>query len=276
MKIINVNDILLGGNNPIALIGGPCVIESESLCIEVCKHLYELCKKMKIGYIFKSSYDKANRTSIKSFRGPGIKKGLKILSKIKEKFNVPILTDIHSVEEAKEAAKVCDIIQIPAFLSRQTDIVLAAAKTNKVVNVKKSQLMSPHDIKYVIEKIESVGNKKILITERGSMFGYNNLVSDLRSIDIMKKFGYPIVYDASHSAQEPSRRNGKSTGKKEYVILLAKAAVAVGVSAIFIEVHPDPKNALSDAYTSLDFESIDKLFPTLVEIDKIIKRDLKL
>ena len=224
MKEVKINKIRIGNSNPLLLIAGPCVIESERECCNTAKRLKEITAELDIPFIFKSSYDKANRTSIDSPRGPGLKKGLKILKNIKGKLNLPILSDVHSKDEIKDAAKVLDVIQIPAFLCRQTDFVIAVAKTKRIVNVKKGQFLSPWDTKNIIKKIESTGNKNILITERGFSFGYNNLVADMRSIPIMRQFGYPVVFDATHSVQLPGGAGTASGGQREFVAHLARAA----------------------------------------------------
>ena len=253
------------------LIAGPCVIESEELVFETAKRLKEITNKLNLDFVFKTSYDKANRTSIKSFRGPGLEKGLEIIKKLKRQLNIKVLTDVHDVHDVEKVAEVVDVIQIPAFLSRQTDLILEVSKTGKIVNVKKAQFMAPWDIKFVIEKIESVGNRNIWITERGYIFGYNNLVVDFRSIVIMKKFGYPIIYDATHSLQKPSAGNGFSGGEREFIPYLARAAVAVGIDGLFMEVHPNPEKALSDAQTQYPLDQLENLLKQLIEIDKLVR-----
>lgn len=274
MKTIKLNNIKIGGNNPLVLIAGPCVVESQKSCFDAASQLKDIAQKIDIPFIFKSSFDKANRTSLKSFRGPGFVKGLKILKEIKDKLNVPLLSDVHTIEEAKAAAKVLDIIQIPAFLCRQTDLILAVADTGKIVNVKKGQFLAPWDIEQVIKKIESRGNKKILITERGSSFGYNNLVSDFRSLVIMRKFGYPVIYDATHSVQLPGGKGIASSGEVEFVPSLSRAAVAVGVDGLFLEVHQNPKKALCDGPNMLSLTQLIELLPVVKDIDGIIKTPL--
>ena len=246
MHTVKVGKIELGAKKPLAVIAGPCVIESEKQALYHAEELVRITSRARIPFIYKSSYDKANRTSLDSFRGPGLSKGLEILEKIKKRFGVPILSDVHCKEEIEEAVHILDIIQIPAFLSRQTDLILTAAETGKPVNVKKGQFMAPWDIKHAIEKIERAGNTNIIITERGTTFGYNNLVSDMRSLPIMRKFGYPVIYDATHSVQLPGGCGKASGGQREFVAGLARAAVAIGVDGIFIETHKDPDNALSD------------------------------
>lgn len=228
------------------VIAGPCVIESEEIILSVAEKLKEIQKELEINFIFKSSFDKANRTSIDSYRGPGIKEGLQILKKVKDSYGFKICTDIHEPWQADEVAQVADIIQIPAFLCRQTDLVIAAAKTNKTINIKKAQFLAPWDMRYVIQKIESAGNRDIMLCERGTTFGYNTLVVDMTSIIEMKKFGYPVIMDATHSVQKPGGQGNQCGGNREYVEPLAKAALAVGADALFFEVHPDPEKALSD------------------------------
>ncbi len=257
--------------NKFFLIAGPCVIESENLVFEVANTLKEITSRLGIDFVFKASYDKANRTSIKGYRGPGLKEGLKILNEVKKKFNIKVLTDVHDVHDIEKVAQVVDVIQIPAFLSRQTDLVVEVAKTGKIVNVKKAQFMAPWDVKFVIEKIESTGNRNIWITERGFMFGYNNLVVDFRSIVIMKKFGYPVIYDATHSLQKPSIEGEMSGGDREFIPYLARAAVAVGIDGLFMEVHPEPEKALSDPKTQYPLFQLENLLKQLLEIDKLVK-----
>lgn len=272
MREIKINEIRIGNGNPLLLIAGPCVIESERECYNTAKRLKEITAELNIPLIFKSSYDKANRTSIDSPRGPGLKKGLKILKNIKDKLNLPILSDVHSKDEIKEAANVLDVIQIPAFLCRQTDFVIAVAKTKRIVNVKKGQFLSPWDTKNIIKKIESTGNKNILITERGFSFGYNNLVADMRSIPIMRQFGYPVVFDATHSVQLPGGAGTSSGGQREFVAHLARAAAAVGCDGIFMEVHPCPDKALCDGPNMINLDNLFLILKQLKEIDNLIRR----
>lgn len=244
--------------NQFNLIAGPCVIESLEHTLESAEAILRVLKHKNVNFVFKASYDKANRTSIKSFRGPGLDKGLEILAKVKKEFNCPILTDVHSESEAKAAAEVCDILQIPAFLCRQTDLIIAAGKSGAFVNIKKGQFLSPWDMKHVIEKLEAVGCKKILLTERGSSFGYQNLVVDYRSIPVMQSFGYPVFFDATHSVQLPGSQGNHSGGQKEFIPILTKAALAAGVEGIFAEVHPHPTQAKSDAKTQLSIAQFEK------------------
>ena len=252
------------------LIAGPCVIEGESACLEIAKRIKDIAGKLDIPFIFKSSFDKANRMSLDSYRGPGLKKGLAVLHKVKQKVKVPILTDIHCQKEIGEVAAVTDIIQIPAFLCRQTDIVLAAGRTGKVVNIKKGQFLAPWDILPIIKKVESTGNRKILITERGACFGYNNLVSDLRSLKIMRDFGYPVIYDATHSIQLPGGRGECSGGQREFVAGLSRAAVAFGCDGLFLEVHTSPDKAPCDGPNMIDLKELENLLKQVKQIEKVL------
>lgn len=270
-KEINVGNVKIGGDNPLVLIAGPCVIESESSALRHAKALKDLTGRLNISFIYKSSFDKANRTSVKSYRGPGLKKGLQILKKIKKELNIPVLSDIHCKEEIAEAAKVLDIIQIPAFLCRQTDLILAAARTGKVVNIKKGQFLAPWDMRNVVKKVESTGNKKILLTERGASFGYNNLVSDFRSILIMREFGYPVIYDATHSVQMPGGLGDKSGGERQFVPYLSMAAVACGANGIFVEVHEAPDRALSDGPNAVRLKDLEGMLIKLNKIERAVK-----
>ena len=248
------------------LIAGPCVIESEENVMLVAKKIKEITDKLDIPFVFKSSFDKANRTSINSFRGPGLEEGLRILNKVKTELNLKVTTDIHEPYQAEEVAKVVDIIQIPAFLCRQTDLLVAAAKTGKTVNVKKAQFLAPWDMKNVVGKIEDSGNRDIMLCERGTSFGYNNLVVDMTGLVEMKKFGYPVVFDATHSVQKPGGKGNCTGGNREYVEYLAKAAIAVGADAIFMEVHPDPDNALSDGPNMVKLDELEEI---LVKLKKV-------
>ncbi|MDD3375486.1 MAG: 3-deoxy-8-phosphooctulonate synthase [Candidatus Omnitrophica bacterium] len=271
-KIIKVGNISIGGKKPFVLIAGPCVIEGRTFSISLAKALKKIAHECNVPFIFKASFDKANRTSIDSFRGPGISKGLAILKDIKESVGVSVLSDIHDIDQVDRAAEVLDILQIPAFLCRQTDLIVAAAKTKKVINIKKGQFLAPWDMTQVIKKIEAVGNKRILLTERGVSFGYNNLVSDFRSLDVMAKTGYPVVYDATHSVQQPGGLGDVSGGNNEYVPLLSRCAVAAGISALFVEVHPHPKQALSDGPNSLELAKLKELLKIIKQIDHIVKK----
>ena len=267
MRQIDVLKIKIGDKNPLVLIAGPCVIESEKHCLDTAKQIKDIAQELHIPFIFKSSFDKANRLSIDSYRGPGLKKGLEVLHKIKQRLHIPILSDIHCSKDITEASKVLDIIQIPAFLCRQTDIVVAAAKTGKVINIKKGQFLAPWDILPIIKKIESTGNKSILITERGACFGYNNLVSDFRSLAIMRQFGYPVIYDATHSIQLPGGKGGCSGGQREFVAGLSRAATAFGCDGLFLEVHPDPDKAPCDGPNMIDLKELQKLLRQIKRIE---------
>ena len=268
---LKLNDITIGGTNPLALIAGPCVIENEQHTLQLAETISAIAAKHGIGYIFKASYDKANRSSIDSYRGPGIENGLAILKTVKEQFNCPILTDIHAIEEIEPAAQVADILQIPAFLCRQTDLVVAAGKSGRIINVKKGQFLAPWDIQQVIKKIESTGCKNITLTERGISFGYNNLVSDMRSLMIMRETGYPVIYDATHSVQLPGGEGTSSGGQSQFVPALARAAVAIGIDALFIEVHDNPAEALSDGPNCITPTALDEMLALLKDIDQLVK-----
>ncbi len=263
---VDIDSFKVGASHRHFLIAGPCVIESEQLVLETAHRIAEIARTLEIPYIFKSSYDKANRTSISSFRGLGIKEGLAILKKVKSQVGVPVLTDVHSVEEAAQAGEAVDVLQIPAFLCRQTDLLAAAAKTGRVVNVKKGQFLSPGDMANVIAKLEESGTRRILLTERGSSFGYNNLVVDMRALPIMRTFGYPVVFDATHSVQLPGGGGTKSSGQREFVAPLACAAAAAGCDGFFMEVHPDPDHAPSDGPNMIPLHDLKKLLERLMRI----------
>ena len=270
MHKVQIGNMVIGQGQPLALIAGPCVIESQTLVFRIADHLSNLCKKKEIPFIFKASYVKANRTSIDSFSGPGVQEGLTILDKAKSEFGFPVLTDIHLPQEAQEAAQVADILQIPAFLCRQTELLLAAGETGKVVNIKKGQFLAPVDMANVAQKVTSTGNKKIMLTERGTSFGYNNLVVDFRSFMDMQQIGYPIIYDVTHSLQRPSAAGSVSGGQPEYVIQMASAAVATAtLSGLFIETHPDPLNALSDAQSMLPLAEMDALLTRVKQLETL-------
>ena len=269
---IKCKNLLISNKKPLTLIAGPCQLESEQHAIEMVRKIKKITSKLKINFIYKTSFDKANRTSLKSKRGIGLEKSLKIFQKIKKKFNVPILTDVHTVEQCKIISNFVDIIQIPAFLCRQTDLLIAAAKTNKIINIKKGQFLAPWDMINVTKKISDNGNKNILVTERGASFGYNTLVSDMRSLVIMSKNGYPVVFDATHSVQEPGGKGDKSGGQREFIEHLSRAAVAVGVAALFIETHQDPDNAPSDGPNMLPINKLEVLLKQIIQIDKIVKK----
>lgn len=255
----------------LSLIAGPCVIESEKLCFEIASFLQKECAQLGITYIFKASYDKANRSSSASFRGPGIEEGLKALVKIREKFGLPVLTDIHGENQVEAAAKVADILQIPAFLCRQTDLIRAAVRTGKIVNIKKGQFLAPQDMRQVVTKAAGAGGKMLLLTERGTTFGYNNLVADMRSIPIMRQLGYPVIFDATHSVQLPGGAGDRSSGQREFAPVLARAAVAAGANGLFIETHPEPDKALSDGPNMIPLAEMPALLRKLVKIHEIIE-----
>ncbi len=268
---IKCKNLKISNDNPFCLIAGPGQLENEQHAIDMAGKIKEITKKYQLGFIYKTSFDKANRTSIKGKRGAGLDKSLPIFDKIRKELETPVLTDIHTAEQCSIVSEHVDIIQIPAFLCRQTDLLIAAAKTKKIINVKKGQFLAPWDITNVIKKISESGNENILITERGSSFGYNSLVSDMRSLPIMAKTGYPVVFDATHSVQQPGGLGDKSGGQREFVPILSRAAVAVGVAAVFIETHNDPDNAPSDGPNMIPLNKLDELLNQLIEIDKLIK-----
>ena len=268
-KKVKVGNIKIGGK-PFVFIGGPCVIEGRDITLRIAEKLSKLTGALNIPFIFKSSYDKANRTSIKSYRGQGMEEGLKILSEVKKDVGVLVLTDIHSAEEAGIASKIVDVLQVPALLSRQTDILVACGKTGKPVNIKKGQFLSPYEMKHAIDKVLSTGNSKILITERGTCFGYNNLVNDFRAIPIMRGFGYPVIFDATHSVQKPGAMINRSGGEREFIFPLAKAAIAIGVDGVFMEVHVDPSKALCDGENSISLDELPRLLKTLKTIEEAL------
>jgi 2-dehydro-3-deoxyphosphooctonate aldolase (KDO 8-P synthase) len=267
---VNIGFIAVGGSNPPLFILGPCVIEEEQQTFDLAKHLKSIGMELGLNFIFKASYDKANRTSIQSYRGPGLTEGLRILSYIKKELGILVTSDVHSPKEAETAAEVLDLIQIPAFLCRQTDLVTAAAGTAKPINIKKGQFMAPWDMRYIIEKAASSGNDRILLTERGTFFGYNRLVVDMVSLPIMRELGYPVVFDGTHSVQLPGQGYGYTTGLKEYVPHLVRAAVAAGVDGIFLEVHPYPEHARCDGDNSLPLKDVKPLLQKLMEIRQVV------
>ena len=262
----------VGLERPLFLIAGPCVVESEQLQIDVAGQLKEITGALGVPFIFKSSYDKANRSSGTSFRGPGMEKGLEILAKVRRELAVPVLTDVHREEEIAAAAEVVDVLQTPAFLCRQTDFIQNVAKAGKPVNVKKGQFLSPWEMKHVSDKALETGNTQIMVCERGASFGYNNLVSDMRSLAVMRETGCPVVFDATHSVQLPGGAGGKSGGQREFVPVLSRAAVAVGIAGIFMETHPDPDKALSDGPNAWPLQKMESLLQTLLELDRVTKR----
>jgi 2-dehydro-3-deoxyphosphooctonate aldolase (KDO 8-P synthase) len=270
-KIVNCNGIEIANNRKITLIAGPCQLESEQHALDMSGKIKEITSKLDIGFIYKTSFDKANRTSLKGKRGVGLENSLPVFDKIKKQMDIPILTDVHNETHCELVSKHVDIIQIPAFLCRQTDLLIAAAKTNKIINVKKGQFLAPWDMVNVTKKISDSGNDNILVTERGASFGYNTLVSDMRSIPIMIQNGYPVVFDATHSVQQPGGLGEKSGGQREFVEYLARAASAVGVAAIFMETHQDPDNAPSDGPNMVPLNKLEKLLEQIIEIDKLVK-----
>jgi len=270
-KIVKCGKLNISNSKPFTLIAGPCQLENEKHALDVADKLKQITQKLGIGFIYKTSFDKANRTSLKGKRGAGLENSLPVFDKIRNDLGVPVLTDIHTSEQCDIVSKHVDVLQIPAFLCRQTDLLVAAAKTGKVINVKKGQFLAPWDMVNVTKKIEESGNKNILVTERGASFGYNTLVSDMRSLPIMAKNGYPVVFDATHSVQQPGGMGDKSGGQREFVEYLARAAIAVGVAAVFMETHPDPDNAPSDGPNMVPLSKMPNLLKQLTEIDKLIK-----
>ncbi len=270
-KVVKCNKINISNSKQFTLIAGPCQLENEKHALDVAGTLKEITKKLNIDLIYKTSFDKANRTSLKGKRGAGLDKSLPVFDKIRKDLGIPVLTDIHTIDQCTTVSNHVDVLQIPAFLCRQTDLLIAAAKTGKIINVKKGQFLAPWDMTNVIKKIEDSGNKNILVTERGASFGYNTLVSDMRSIPIMAKNGYPVVFDATHSVQQPGGMGDKSGGQREFVQYLARAAVAVGVAAVFIETHPDPDNAPSDGPNMVPLSELPSLLKQLIQIDKLVK-----
>ena len=269
--MLEIEGIKLGENNPFVLIAGPCVVENEEITLSTAESIKAITVKLGIPYIFKSSYKKANRTSIKSFSGIGDEDAINILGKVKKSLNLPLLTDVHNSDEINKVHSIADVLQIPAFLSRQTELLIEAGKSGKVINIKKGQFLAPEDMKHAVEKVESTGNKKIMLTERGTTFGYHNLVVDMRSLIIMRDFGYPVVMDATHSVQLPANQN-VTGGQPEFIKPLAKAAAAIGIDALFLEVHPDPANALSDSASQLPLNDLEKLLIEIKEIDFVTKK----
>jgi len=272
-KEVHIGAITVGGGNPLVLIAGPCVIEEEAFTLSLATSLKEISRDLGIPLIFKASYDKANRTSISSARGPGLVEGLRILQRVKAEVGLPILSDVHQISEVSRAAEVLDVIQIPAFLCRQTDLIVEAARTGKAINVKKGQFLAPWDMAHVVEKICSTGNEQILLTERGTAFGYNNLISDMKALPVMRGLGYPVIFDATHSVQLPGGAGKASGGNREFIPHLARAAVGAGVDGIFLEVHPNPDKALSDGANSLQLDVLSPLLKQLKAIDQIMQED---
>jgi len=269
-RTIDLNGVKIGGRQPLALIAGPCVIESREACLGIARRLAALAREESIPLIFKASFDKANRTSSDSFRGPGLEAGLAILAEAKERYGLPLLTDVHGVEQVEAVAEVVDVLQVPAFLCRQTDLVTAVAASGKPVNIKKAQFLAPEDMRHVIAKVERAGNRRILLTERGTCFGYNNLVADMRSLCVMRASGYPVIFDATHSVQRPGAADGASGGDAQWAPALARAAVAVGCDAVFIETYPAPERALSDGANAIPLRKMRGLWRTLRSINDVV------
>jgi 2-dehydro-3-deoxyphosphooctonate aldolase (KDO 8-P synthase) len=274
-KLYMLNDAAiwksLNSRSRLALIAGPCVIENEDLCLRVAASLKKTCERLGVFYVFKASYDKANRTSAKSFRGPGLEAGLRVLEKVRSRLEVPVLTDVHTAAEVAAAAEVVDLLQIPAFLCRQTDLIVAAVRTGKIVNLKKGQFLSPAEMGQVADKARSAGGKKLLLTERGTTFGYNNLVADMRSIPILSRCGFPVIFDATHSVQLPGGGGDKSSGQREFAPVLARCAVAAGADGVFIETHPDPARALSDGPNMIPLAEIPALLKSLLKVRSAVR-----
>ena len=271
MTAVTLRDISIGGGNPFALIAGPCVIESEAHATALAGQLVEITARTKVPFIFKASFDKANRTSGRSFRGPGLKEGLRVLAAIRARFDVPLLTDIHEPDQADAAAEVVDVLQIPAFLSRQTDLIIAAARTGRVVNIKKGQFLAPGDISHAVAKVHEAGNQRVIVTERGTSFGYNNLIVDMRGFPIMRGQGFPVVFDVTHSLQLPGGGDGVTAGLAQYIEPLASAGVAAGLDGVFLEVHEEPSRARSDAQNALRLDRLEPLLRRLTALDAITK-----
>ncbi len=263
--------LVIGTGQPLLLIGGPCALESEDLARNVAATMQEICDRLGISYVFKASFDKANRTSLDSYRGPGLEKGLATLAKIRQEIGVPVISDIHDVSQVDAAAEVLDVLQIPAFLCRQTDLLTAAARTGKTVNVKKGQFVSPWDMENAVNKMRGVGGQKIMLVERGASFGYNNLVVDMRSLPVMRSFGCPVIFDATHSVQLPGGAGGSSGGQREFISTLSKAAVAAGIDGLFLEIHPDPDKALCDGPNSIPLDQVEELLVQLIRVRNAVR-----
>lgn len=272
MHIVKIGNMEIGAGRPLALLAGPCVIESKERCLKIGREIKAICARLGIPYIFKASFDKANRSSYAGFRGPGLEAGLRILAEIKAELGVPVVSDVHCSTQIASAAKVLDVLQIPAFLCRQTDLLYAAAQTGKVVNVKKGQFLAPKDMKNVVDKLREGGNENILLTERGATFGYNNLVVDMRSFPIMRSFGYPVIFDATHSVQLPGGAGTSSAGNREFVDYLTRAAVGAGVDGLFMEVHDNPEEALCDGPNMVYLDKLEALLEDALEIDAVVRK----
>jgi 2-dehydro-3-deoxyphosphooctonate aldolase (KDO 8-P synthase) len=266
--------ILVGPAQPLLLLAGPCVLESEEIAWGIAGEMKSICERLGISYVFKASFDKANRTSLDSFRGPGLDRGLRLLARIRDEIGVPVISDVHAVSQVERVAEVLDVIQIPAFLCRQTDLLVAAAQSGKTVNIKKGQFISPWDMEYAVNKVRSAGGEKIFLTERGSSFGYNNLVVDMRSLPVLRSFGCPVIYDATHSVQLPGGSGGSSDGQREYIPALARAAMAAGIDGLFMEVHPDPDHALCDGPNSWPLDQAEKLLRSLLAVREAVTGEM--
>lgn len=271
MSTVAIGKLKLGSKEPLALIAGPCVLENRDVIVTIAERLTEMTERLKLPFIFKASYDKANRSSSSSPRGPGLKEGLELMGEISEQFGCPVLSDVHEVQEVEAAAKVLDILQIPAFLCRQTDLVQAAARSGRAVNVKKGQFLSPWEMKNVVAKVEEAGCRRLLLTERGTSFGYNQLVTDFRSLPILRSYGYPVVFDATHSVQTPGGQGDRSGGQREMVPYLMRAAVAVGCDALFVETHPDPDNAPSDGPNMVPIDELEGILEKVLAVDAVLR-----
>jgi 2-dehydro-3-deoxyphosphooctonate aldolase (KDO 8-P synthase) len=271
-EMVTVADVTFGGNHPPVLIAGPCVIENEANTLAIARHLSLLRDELGIGVVFKASYDKANRTSVAAYRGPGLAEGLRILKRVKEEFRLPLLSDVHEVAQVDAVAEVLDILQIPAFLCRQTDLLLAAGRTGRAVNVKKGQFLAPWDMAHAVAKLTSTGNRRLLLTERGTTFGYNNLVVDMRSLAIMGDLGYPVVFDATHAVQLPGGAGTASGGQRQFVAALSRSAAAIGIDGLFWEVHPDPDRALCDGANSLPLDEMKAMLREVLAVDAVVKK----
>lgn len=274
-RVVDVEGVRFGGGTPVAIIAGPCMLESEALALRVAEEVRDLCAREGLGYVFKGSYDKANRSSLDAPRGPGLRRGLRILERVKSRIGVPILSDVHCREDVEAAGDVLDVIQIPAFLCRQTDLLLAAGRTRRAVNVKKGQFLSPWDMEHVVRKVASTGNRRILVSERGASFGYRQLVADMRSLVVLRDLGYPVVFDATHSVQSPGGLGNASGGDRRFVPHLARAAAGVGIDGLFLEVHPDPDRALSDGPNSVPLAALGGLLRQVREIDRYVKDEIR-
>lgn len=270
---VRIGKAVVGGDNPLLVVAGPCVIEGEAFALELAKALREVVEeKLGLGFVFKASFDKANRTSLSSFRGPGLEEGLRILKRVKEEVGVAVLSDVHETWQVEEAKGVLDCLQVPAFLSRQTDLIVSAAKTGLPVNLKKGQFLSPWDMRYALEKVTAQGNERVILTERGTFFGYGDLVNDMRALVVLRSFGYPVLFDATHSVQRPGGRGGSSGGQREFIPALVRAACAVGVDGLYLEVHPEPEKALSDPDTSWPLDKVGELLEMALEVDSVRRR----